>query len=355
MGSALSELDPMPSGPARPPYAARLVRGGRRVLGGTDARRMLMLLVALGLLIGAFSGLSNGREVLPSNLLNIATSASLLGIVSVGEVVVMIAGGLDISIGSTAGLVSSVTAVVMVDSHESVVAGVFVGLAVGVAAGLVNGLMVAYVGVNSVIATLATYSAYAGLALLATSGQEIGIASNFFNVLGTGSGLGVPYLVWVLLVVCLIGIFVMRYTDIGRQIYAVGGSPRAALLAGIKVSRYTTMVFAVSGLCAAVAGVLLAAQTGSAQPTEGSVGLELTAITAILLGGIPLAGGSGSVLGAVLGVALLATLDNGLLLVGLQEFWQQVATGGLLVTAVVLQNYQLIIERVRGASRRFAT
>jgi ribose/xylose/arabinose/galactoside ABC-type transport system permease subunit len=353
MTSITDNLQPAAPASAAPEPGAARAAVMRRFLEG-DGRRMIMLLVALGLLIGVFSGLSSGREVLVSNILNIATSGSLLGIVAVGEVVVMIAGGLDISIGSTAGLVSSVTAVVMVDSHESVVAGILAGLAVGVAAGLVNGVMVAYVGVNSVIATLATYSAYAGLALLATNGQEIGIASNFFSVLGTGSGLGVPYLVWVLLVVCLTGGFVMRYTDVGRQVYAVGGSIRAARLAGIKTARYLTMVFVASGLCAAVAGVLLAAQTGSAQPSEGSVGLELTAITAILLGGVPLAGGSGSVLGAILGVALLATLDNGLLLVGLQEFWQQVATGGLLVTAVVLQNYQLIGDRVRVLRRRLS-
>ena len=229
MSSSVQQLDSTaPVGRGHEPKTARFVRGGYKTLLTADARRMIMLLVALGLLIAIFSALSGGREVLLSNLLNIATSGSLLGIVAVGEVVVMIAGGLDISVGSTAGLVSSVTAVVMVGSHENVAAGILAGLAVGVAAGLVNGLMVAYVGVNSVIATLATYSAYAGLALLVTGGQEIGIASNFFNVLGTGSALGVPYLVWVLIVVSLIGNLVMRYTDIGRQVYAVGGSIRAA-------------------------------------------------------------------------------------------------------------------------------
>lgn len=308
---------------------------------------MLMLLVSLGVLLLLFSSLSSGRELLVSNLLNIGTSASLLGIVAVGEVVVMIAGGLDISVGSTAALVSSVTAVVMLHTSESAVIGVVVGLGVGLSAGLLNGLIVAYVGVNSVIATLATFSAYAGLALLTTGGQEVGIANGFFNNLGIGTALGVPYLLWTLVVVCLVGIFVMGFTDIGRQVYAVGGSKRASRLAGIRTERYTTMVFVVSGLCAAVAGVLLAAQTGSAQPTEGSVGLELTAITAVLLGGTGLAGGSGSVLGAILGVLLLSTLNNGLLLVGLQQFWQQVATGGLLVIAVVLQNYQFLAERIR--------
>lgn len=319
-----------------------------------ETRRLMILVASLLGLLALFAALSNGNELVARNLVNIGTSAALLGIVSVGEVVVMIAGGLDISVGATAGLVSTVVAVAMQHSHQSTIAGIVAGLAMGLVAGMVNGIMVAYVEINSVIATLATYSAYAGIALLVTNGQEVGVFNGFFNTLGTGSALGLPYLLWAWLVVCAVGIVVMAFTDIGRQVYAVGGGERAAKLAGIPTRRYIAGVFMISGLCAAVAGILLTAQTGAAQPSEGSVGLELTAITAVLLGGTGLAGGSGSVFGAALGVGLLATLDNGLLLVGLQQFWQQVATGCLLVLAVVLQNIEVIAARVSAARLRYS-
>lgn len=326
----------------------------RRQTRDSERRRLVILVASLVGLLALFTALSGGRELLTTNLVNIGSSAALLGIVAVGEVVVMIAGGLDISVGASAGLVSTVVAVAMQHSHQSAIIGIAAGLAMGFAAGMVNGIMVAYVEINSVIATLATYSAYAGIALLVTNGQEVGVFNGFFNTLGTGSALGLPYLLWAWLLVCAIGIVVMAFTDIGRQVYAVGGGERAAKLAGIPTRRYIAGVFIISGLCAAVAGILLTAQTGAAQPSEGSVGLELTAITAVLLGGTGLAGGSGSVFGATLGVGLLATLDNGLLLVGLQQFWQQVATGCLLVLAVALQNIELIAERVSAARLRYS-
>jgi ribose transport system permease protein len=240
----------------------------------------------------------------------------------------------------------------MEHSHQGTLAGLLVGLAVGAAAGLLNGVLVAYFGVNAVIATLATFSAYTGIAFLATGGQQVGVSNSFLNTLGTGKFAGIPLTLLVLIAVALIGMAAMRYTDIGRRVYAVGGSARAARLSGVRVERYTLAVFVVSGLCAAIAGILLTAQTGAGQPGQGTAGLELTAITAVLLGGIGLTGGSGSVLGALLGVALLATLDNGLILIGLQAFWQQVATGVLLVAAVTLQNYKLISSRVAGILAR---
>lgn len=318
----------------------------REILRDPEVSRLLMLFVALAGLVLVFSLASNGRELRPVNLINIATSGSLLGIVAIGQVIVMIGGGLDLSVGSTAGLVSSATAVMMSHTGQNAVLGVIAGLLVGALAGAVNAFIIAVLGINSVIGTLATYSAYAGIALLITGGREIGIFSDFFNTVGVGSWAGLPYLVWVLIVVCIAGWVGMRYTTLGRRVYAIGGSERTARLAGIPTRRYLAGLFLVSGLCAGIAGVLLAALTAAAQPSEGSAGLELTAVTAVLLGGTGLSGGRGSVMGAILGVALLSTLNNGLLLVGLQQFWQQVATGVLLVLAVALQDYRELGERL---------
>jgi ribose transport system permease protein len=316
----------------------------------------LALVAALILLLIIFGVASSGREFLGTNLVAILDSGSILGVLAVGEVVVMISGNLDISVGSNAGLVTAAIAQVMASSHANLALGLVTGVATGVAAGALNGVAVAYARINSVIATLATYSAYLGIALLVTNGQEIGISSRALGTLGTGKVVSVPYLVILLVVVAVIAIALMRYSLAGHRVYAVGGSQQASRLAGIRVQRYIFGVFALSGLCAAIAGVMLAGQTGTAQPTEGSVGIELTAITAVLLGGTGLKGGTGTVLGAVLGVLVLSTLDNGLLLLGIPAFWQQVATGGLLLIAVLLQDFSGHRERIRAlrASRRRA-
>jgi ribose transport system permease protein len=316
----------------------------------------MALVAALAVLLVVFGVASNGREFLETNLVSILDSGSILGVVTIGEVIVMISGNLDISVGSTAGLVTAALAQVMVHSHANLALGLVTAIVVGLVAGAINGAAVAYARVNSVIATLATYSAYLGVALLVTNGQEVGINSSFLGTLGTGSVLSVPYLVIVLVAATAIAMSFMRHSLGGHRVYAVGGSQQASTMAGIKVQRYLFAMFLLSGLCAAIAGVMLAGQTGTAQPTEGSVGLELTAITAVLLGGTGLNGGTGTVFGAVLGVLVLSTLDNGLLLLGVPAFWQEVATGVVLMIAVLLQDFSGHRSRLRAlrAARRRA-
>jgi ribose/xylose/arabinose/galactoside ABC-type transport system permease subunit len=320
-----------------------------------DARVDAALVVALAVLLAFFGAASGGREFLGTNLVSILDSGSILGVIAVGEVIVMISGNLDISVGSGAGLVTATLAEAMAHSHASLALGLVVALATGLAAGLVNGVAVAYARVNSVIATLATYSAYLGAALLATGGQQVGISSPALGTLGTGSLAQIPYLVVVLVIVAVIAMAGMRHSLGGHRVYAVGGSEQASRLAGIKVQRYVLSVFLLSGVCVAIAGVMLAGQTGTAQPTEGTVGLELTAITAVLLGGTGLNGGTGTVLGAVLGVLVLSTLDNGLLLLGVPAFWQNVATGAVLMIAVLAQDipgHRSRLRAMRAARKR---
>jgi ribose transport system permease protein len=315
----------------------------------------LALVAALAVLLVVFGIASDGREFLETNLVSILDSGSILGVIAVGEVIVMISGNLDISVGSGAGLVTAALAEVMAHSHANLALGLVVAIATGLAAGLINGVAVAYARVSSVIATLATYSAFLGVALLVTNGQEVGIDSAALGTLGTGSVASIPYLVVVLVVVTVIAIALMRYSLGGHRMYAVGGSEQASRLSGIKVQRYMLSAFLLSGLCVAIAGVMLAGQTGTAQPTEGSVGLELTAITAVLLGGTGLNGGTGTVFGAVLGVLVLSTLDNGLLLLGVPAFWQEVATGVVLMIAVLLQDvsgHRNRLRALRAARRR---
>lgn len=338
-----------------PQSTARVPRSGLLASLSRDIYVDLALVVALAILLIVFGAASNGREFLESNLVSILDSGSILGVIAVGEVIVMISGNLDISVGSGAGLVTAAMAEVMAHFHANLALGLVTAVVTGLVAGFINGAAVSYGRVNSVIATLATYSAYLGAALLVTNGQEVGIDSSFLGTLGTGSVASVPYLVIVLVVVTAIAMILMRHSLGGHRVYAVGGSEQASRLAGIKVQRYMLSVFVLSGLCVAIAGIMLAAQTGTAQPTEGSVGLELTAITAVLLGGTGLAGGTGSVLGAVLGVLVLSTLDNGLLLVGVPSFWQNVATGVVLMIAVLLQDisgHRARLHAMRAARRR---
>jgi ribose transport system permease protein len=335
-----------------------LTRGLRRGALASLSRDIyvdLALVAALAVLLVVFAAASNGREFLETNLVSILDSASILGVITVGEVIVMISGNLDISVGSGTGLVTAALAEVMAHSHASLVLGLAAAIVTGLVAGLINGFAVAYLRVNSVIATLATYSAYLGVALLVTNGQEVGVNSSALGTLGTGSVASIPYLVVVLVVVAVIATALMRHSLGGHRVYAVGGNEQASRLAGIKVQRYLLTVFVISGLCTVIAGVMLAGQTGTAQPTEGSVGLELTAITAVLLGGTGLKGGTGTVLGAVLGVLVLSTLDNGLLLVGVQAFWQQVAIGAVLMIAVLLQDvsgHRSRLRALRAARKR---
>jgi ribose/xylose/arabinose/galactoside ABC-type transport system permease subunit len=332
-----TDADPADQAPGPAPAAGPRWGGAVASL-SRDLYVDLALVAALLVLLVVFAAASNGREFLETNLVSILDSASILGVITVGEVIVMISGNLDISVGSSAGLVTAALAEAMAHSNANLAIGLVVAVATGLVAGLINGLAVAYLRVNSVIATLATYSAYLGVALLVTNGQEVGINSSALGTLGTGRVGSIPYLVIVLVVVAIIATTLMRHSLGGHRVYAVGGSEQASRLAGIKVQRYMLAVFLLSGLCTVIAGVMLAGQTGTAQPTEGSVGLELTAITAVLLGGTGLKGGTGTVLGAMLGVLVLSTLDNGLLLVGVPSFWQEVATGAVLMIAVVLQD-----------------
>lgn len=340
---------------SEPVRTAGLRRAGALASLSRDVYVCLALIAALALLLVIFGVASHGREFLETNLVSILDAGSILGVITVGEVIVMISGNLDISVGSGAGLVTAALAEVMAHTHANLAAGLVVGVATGLVAGLINGIAVAYARVNSVIATLATYSAYLGVALLVTNGQEVGIDSPALGTLGTGSVASIPYLVVVLVAVTVLAVFLMRYSLGGHRMYAVGGSEQASRLAGIKVQRYMLSAFLLSGVCVAIAGVMLAGQTGTAQPTEGSVGLELTAITAVLLGGTGLNGGTGTVLGAVLGVLVLTSLDNGLLLLGIPAFWQNVATGVVLMIAVLLQDlsgHRNRLRTLRAARRR---
>jgi len=297
----------------------------------------ISLLLALVLLV-LFIGLQNSNFFYTSNIATIGTTVAIVGVLAVVQTVVMLLGGLDISVGSQAGLTSVVSAMVFM-ATGSALAGILAALALGLVLGLLNGVVIIYGRVNAVIATLATFAAYRGAANLISDGRAQGYTgmNHFFVFLARGEMLGIPVLIWILLLVALLVQLMLHYTDIGRNIYAVGGNATAARLAGIPLNRYIIGCYMLVGFVAAIAGVLLTARTGSGQPTSGSQGLELQSITAAALGGVALQGGRGTIVGTILAVILLGVLENGLIILNVNSFWQDIAQGLLLVVAVVIQ------------------
>jgi ribose transport system permease protein len=317
-----------------PPAAARSPL--HRVLDGVGVQNV-SLLMALAVLV-ALIGSQHEEFFLVSNIRVIGTAVAVSGLLAIVQTVVILLSGLDISVGSAAGVGSVVSAMVFTQFGGSAGLGIAAAILVGLAGGVLNGVIIVYGRVNPVVATLATLAAYKGVAQLISDGRAQGYtgADDVFVFIARGGILGIPTLVWIFALVALAAHLVLRYTDVGRNIYAIGGNDVAARLAGIDINRYILSVYAIAGMVAAFAGVLITARTGSGQPVSGSEGLELQAVTAAALGGCALQGGRGSIAGTVLAVVLLGVLDNGIILFGVNPFWQNVARGALLVIAVVI-------------------
>ncbi|WP_327130267.1 ABC transporter permease [Streptomyces sp. NBC_01343] len=317
------------------PAPARKSGGGLLTsLGGQN----LSLIGALVLVLALF-GFLNDNYLSLANIQVIGEAVTITGLLAIVQTVVIICGGLDISVGSQAGLASVVSAMVFTSGGSNPYLGMAAAIGIGILVGVVNGVAIVYGRVNPTIATLAGLAAYKGVAQLVSDGRAQGYVLNdpLFVFLGRGKIAGVPVMIWILVVVALAVHVMLKYTDIGRNIYAIGGNDTAARLAGININKYLVSVYALIGVVAAVAGILLTARTGSGQPVSGSEGLELKAITAAALGGCALKGGKGGIGGTLLAVALLGALENGLTVEGINTFWQNVAQGALLVAAVVIQ------------------
>jgi ribose transport system permease protein len=304
----------------------------------------LSLIAAIGVLVVAI-GSQNSAFFLASNIKTIGMAVTISGLLALVQTVVIIMGGIDLSVGSVAGLASVTSAMVFTSAGAPV--SIVAALAVGAVCGLISGCIVVFGRVTPMIATLAGLIAYKGIAQLISNGRAQGYtgADDFFVFLARGTLIGIPTLIWVLVVVAALIHVMLSYTRVGRNIYAVGGNDTAARLSGVNINRYILGVFVLSGTIAALAGILITARTGSGQPVSGSEGLEFQSITAAALGGVALRGGKGSIGGTILAVILLGILLNGMSLLGVNPFWQNVAQGTLLVAAVVIQ-------QVRNGERR---
>jgi ribose/xylose/arabinose/galactoside ABC-type transport system permease subunit len=295
----------------------------------------LSLIFTLIVLLIFFGTLRSDVFFSPRNLMNIVNSVAILGIVAMAQTIVIVSGGIDISVGSIAGLASVAAAAAMVHVDNAAL-GVFVAIAVGIIAGSANGLLITYGKVNAIIATLGTLSVFKGLAFILSNGPSIAITNANYNFLGSGRILDVPMPVYIALAVGILLQILTARTDVGRNIYAMGGSPTAAHLAGINTAKYRLFVYALCGAASGIAAVILSARATTAMPASGSEGLELEAITAAFLGGCALSGGRGTMFGAVLGVMVIGTLNNGMILLQVPTFYQLLAKGTLLIGAVLI-------------------
>jgi ribose/xylose/arabinose/galactoside ABC-type transport system permease subunit len=269
------------------------------------------------------------------NLLTLLRQVSFNAIMAAGVSVVIITAGIDLSIGSVWAFSSVVMAHLCVNAHWSWQQAAIVGLGVGLLCGLVNGVGVTLLRLPPFVATLGMMSIARGLAEVMTGGFQISGLPNAFQFWGQGDFLDVPVPVWVAAAVIVITWALLRFTRIGRHLYAVGGNEAAAHLSGVPVRRVKLFAYAYCGLLASLAGLLATARLGSVRPSD-ALGYELDAIAASVIGGISLMGGQGSVLGTAIGATLIGVLRNGMVLLDVSAFWQKVVIGVVILIAVAL-------------------
>lgn len=328
--------------PDAAPSAATAVEAGsapaRRRRKIPELGALIVMLVALSVFFTIESPVFLNWD----NWLNILTAIAVTGIIAAPGTLLLISGQFDLSVGSGAALCGVVVATIA-GTHHDVVLGVILAVAAGLGIGVVNGFFVTVVGVSSLITTLGGLAAYRGLTEVLSKGQTVTV--NGFSGIGTARPFfNIPVPVIILVVVALAFWAAMRYSVYGRSMYAIGANPLAARLSGIRAGRAIFVGFVLSGLCMALGGMILASQLSAASPQAAS-GLELSVVTAIVLGGASLTGGRGTVLGTILGLLIIGVLNNGLVLLNVSSFWQDVARGALLILAVSFDRLRLRLSR----------
>ncbi|QUJ67849.1 ABC transporter permease [Photobacterium sp. GJ3] len=276
-----------------------------------------------------------------NNLLNVLRQTSINGILALGMTFVILTRGIDLSVGSVVACAAMVAASFATGTENSaVLMPVLAGLGVGLILGAVNGVMIARFAIPPFVVTLGMLSMARGLTYIYNDGMPISNLNPAFRFIGQGVVFGIPMPVILFLTVFLICWAVLRFTTFGRYVYAVGGNPKAARTSGIQVRTMTFSVYAISGLLAGLAGLILSGRTSAALPQAGGA-YELDAIAAVVIGGTSLAGGVGSVVGTLFGALIIGVLNNGLDLLGVSSFYQQVVKGAIIILAVMLDRSRL--------------
>lgn len=292
-------------------------------------------LIALIILI-LFVSVMNPTFLQPTNLLNLLRQLIINGFIALGMTFVILTGGIDLSVGSTLAITSAVFAGLLQSGMNTLLA-IIIAIVLGLFLGLVNGLLITKGKLAPFIVTLATMTIYRGLTLVYTEGRPIaGPKDNFFfQFLGKGVFLGIPFPVILFAIVFLILWVILNKTPFGRKVYAVGGNYKASYISGINTDKVMIWVYVISALMAVLSGLVLTSRLNSAQPTAGTA-YEMDAIAAVVLGGTSMSGGAGSLTGTLLGILILGVLNNGLNLLGVSSFYQQIVKGIVILVAVLI-------------------
>lgn len=288
-------------------------------------------LIFLVIVIGAIS--PDFRTV--NNFLSLLRQSAINGLIAFGMTCVILTGGIDLSVGSVLALTSIICAHTIKIGLPAPLS-MLIALIFGIILGTISGLMVTKSRLQPFIATLITMTGYRGLTMILSGGKPISRLGNnlLLNQIGKGSFLGIPIPVWILIIFFAIFLFVLKKIVLGRQIYATGSNAKAAELAGININNIKLIVYAVSGFMASLSGLILVSRLGSAQPTLGN-GYELDAIAAVALGGTSMTGGRGKITGTLIGILIIAVLNNGLNIIGVSSYYQDVVKALVIFLAVI--------------------
>ncbi len=311
-------------------YMKKLFTGGLGTVLG-----LLVLMIVFSVLSSTF--------LTRSNITNILIQSGTNAVIAVGMTYVIISGNIDISVGASLALSSCIGAKVMVSTNNALL-GVLAALVTGVVLGLFNGSMIAYLGFPPFIVTLSTMWLFRGAAYLFTGGQAVVGLPDILTGITLGRTLFIPNIVWLIIIVYVICHFVLQNTTAGRKVCAVGDNAESARLSGINVKRVTLSVFILSGLCAALSGIVYMGRLNSGQPIAGQ-SYEMYAIAAAVIGGASLTkGGIGNMVGTLIGAIFIAVLQNGLTILNVNTYWQQVCMGVVLILAVALDRFRKSVK-----------
>lgn len=329
--------------------------------GSTGNQSTLMLILKLRTFIALiavtlFFAIMAPNFVSVANAVIISKHVAINAILAIGMTYVILTGGIDLSVGSIVGLTGMVAGGLLLHGvplpmfgiviYPNVIEVILIALCVGTMIGAINGLLITKLGVAPFIATLGTLYVARGAALLLSGGATFSnlvgrpeLENQGYPIIGSGTLLGVPLSVVILIVMALVAAYIAQRTPFGRKVYAVGGNERAAALSGVRVDRVKIVVYMISGFCAAVVGLIVSSQLVASHPASGET-FELNAIAAAVLGGTSLSGGRGLIGGTIIGAFVIGVLSDGLVMMGVSEFWQMVIKGLVIIAAVVLDQLQ---------------
>lgn len=291
---------------------------------------LLLILIAFCILAAILSP----YFLTPSNLANIGTSMSYIGVIAAGLTVVMLMGGIDLSQTSAMAIAVMIVGIFAKRGVNPTLI-ILLAIAIGAGCGLLNALIIVAMGVMPMIATIGTQMIFRALAYITTSGKYMSFSSPVFDAIGYGKFLGIPIMMWVMLVVFVVIGFILHFTRLGREIYAIGSNADASYLSGIRIRRIKTIGYFICGITSGIAGILWASQLGTAVSTAGE-GSEMTPIAAAVIGGVSLNGGKGKIYGAFLGTALLTIFTNLMALLTVDAYYQKMLNGVILILAVFI-------------------